>query len=104
MYYGGGKVIINWGRVLSNLTALIEADENPYFDLMSFCNSKNINYRDIIGFIRIGKSITVGDLNVSKELRQALKDNERLAKQLELITKKTLWKLEKLLKLIPKPI
>lgn len=83
---GGVYMISDWGKVNSNLKWLIQADENPYFDLMSFCNNKGLNYRDIIGFINIGKSISSGDLNLSKELKEDLKTNERLAKQLEMIT------------------
>jgi hypothetical protein len=79
-------MIIDWGRVNSNLKWLIQAYDDPYFDLMAFCNDKGINYRDIVGFINIGRSITSGDLNLTKELKERLKANEKLVKQLELIT------------------
>lgn len=75
----------NWGKINSNLKWLIAAQENPYFDLLSFCNSKGLNYRDILGFINIGNSIKSGDLDLSSELKWALKQNESLAKQLELL-------------------
>jgi hypothetical protein len=79
-------MISDWGKVNSNLKWLIKAYENPYFDLMSFCNDKGIAYRDIVGFIKIGQKITSGELNLSKDLKDALKSNERLATQLEILT------------------
>jgi hypothetical protein len=79
-------MISDWGKVNSNLKWLIKAYENPYFDLMSFCNDKGLVYRDVLGFITIGQKIISGELNVSKELKEQLKSNERLAQQLEMIT------------------
>lgn len=79
-------MISNWGKINSNLKWLIEAYENPYFDLMTFCNNKGINYRDIIGFINIGKRINSGELNLVTELKAELNSNERIAKQLEIMT------------------
>jgi hypothetical protein len=79
-------MISDWGKVNSNLKWLIKAYENPYFDLMSFCNDKGIVYRDIVGFISIGRKITSGELNLSKDLKDALKSNERIATQLEILT------------------
>lgn len=79
-------MISNWGKVNSNLKWLIKADEDPYFDLMAFCNNKGLIYRDIIGFINIGRKISLGELNLSKYLKEHLSSNERLAKQLEMIT------------------
>lgn len=78
-------MVQNWGKVNSNLKWLIMAYDNPYFDLVAFCNNKNLNYRDIVGFINIGKSIKSGNLDISIELKLALKQNECLAKQLELL-------------------
>lgn len=79
-------MISNWGKINSNLKWLIKAYDDPYFDLIAFCNDKCLIYRDIIGFINIGRSISSGELNLSKELKDALKSNERLAQQLELLT------------------
>lgn len=78
-------MVQNWGKVNSNLKWLIMAYDNPYFDLVAFCNNKNLNYRDIVGFINIGKSIKSGNLDISIELKLALKQNKCLAKQLELL-------------------
>lgn len=78
-------MVQNWGKVNSNLKWLIMAYDNSYFDLVAFCNNKNLNYRDIVGFINIGKSIKSGNLDISIELKLALKQNECLAKQLELL-------------------
>ena len=79
-------MIINWGKVNSNLKWLIKADENPYFNLMQFCNDKNLNYRDVLCFINIGRSIISRDLDISYELKSSLKQYEEIINQLELVT------------------
>ncbi|MCD3328201.1 hypothetical protein [Clostridium botulinum] len=79
------STITNWGRIVSNLKWLIKAQEDPYFNLMQFCNDKNINYIDIIGFIHIGKQITNGQLNLSSDLKTLLNHQKELTKQLELL-------------------
>lgn len=81
-------MIKDWGKINSNLKQLIEAYENPYFDLLTFCNNNNNNlvYKDIIGFINIGKQIKLGKIDLVPELKSQLISNEILVKQLEIMT------------------
>lgn len=79
-------MIKNWAKVNSNLKWLMIAYDNPYFDLLKFCNNKNLNYRDVVGFINIGKSIKSGDLDISSDLKSALAQYDELVKQLEMIS------------------
>lgn len=79
-------MIINWGKVNSNLKWLITADENPYFDLHEFCNDNKINYTDLIGFIRIGRKIINGEINLTNKLKRELMINGKLIQQLEILT------------------
>lgn len=79
-------MITNWAKVNSNLKWLIEAYENPYFNLLTFCTEHNLDYRDILGFISIGRLISSGNLNLVQDLKRQLRDNERLIQQLELLT------------------
>lgn len=78
-------MIENWGRINSHLKYLKQADENPYFDLVNYCNDKQLNYRDIKGFINTGNKICSGEINIIKDLKQQLKTTERLSKQLDII-------------------
>lgn len=78
-------MIKNWGKINRNLKYLIKAYDNPYFNLMEFCSHHNLNYRDILGFIAVGKSILSDDLDISNELKYELRKYESIAKQLELI-------------------
>lgn len=76
--------IVNWGKVLTNLSAIIEADRNQYFDLLSFCNDRGLNYQELINFMNVGKLIISGELDISKDLRNELKVHQRIIKQLEI--------------------
>lgn len=77
-------MITNWARVNSTLKWLIKAYDNPYFDLLAFCNSKDLNYNQILGFIAIGRLILSGELNITNDIKLALQNVEKISYQLEL--------------------
>ena len=79
-------MITNWAKVNSNLKWLIAAEENPYFDLHEFCNYNNVNYTELVGFIRTGRKIVNGDLNLTPKLKRELQISNKLAQQLEMLT------------------
>lgn len=76
--------IIDWGRVLSHLAVLIEAKNNPYFNLLAYCNDNNLNYTRLLVFMEVGQQILDREINFSSDLRKSLKGYEEIAKQLEM--------------------
>jgi hypothetical protein len=85
---GGVNMIENWGKVNSHLKQGMEAYEAKYFKLDAYCEDKAIVHEDYVGFIRFGRGIVTGQIDIADDLKEELAKNKEVEKNLDKISKR----------------